>query len=441
MNTTSPQKFYPVAANAPVDLPGSGSNCQADYGWINSSMCSWPGYTGKNDFTNTTIPAMINWDRQPTDMPITNITTHGDYITFDLLGGSLKDDYIVFLPNYYGCTITPEFGSLSPVATGGNFHFTISIADSHNQSNIVVKSNGQILTSSENIYSILNIESDQIVTIEGLRFNTVNITSSAGINGTVSPIGIVEVPIGNIQHFNIIPNIGYSVDEVFVDGISIGPVKHFVFKNVTIPHTISARFKYGNTYFIYLSPNILQFSTHPGTPSQTQIVIVTFPELMSNIQVIAPEKFEISNNGIKWYNSFVISRTQTPFRLFVRYAPETEDRENALGKITLCAFEAYAEIILIGNIGLDIAENLSSKFAIYPNPTTGVLNLIQEIINNEQLTINNVEIFDVFGIKQSFHHLIPLSSHQIDISHLPSGIYFLAIKTTTGIYYEKIIKH
>ena len=436
MNTTSPQKFYPVVANAPVDLPGTGTNCQLDYGVTNSAECPWPGYTGKDEFTNTTIPAMIDWNRQPANKPVTNITVRGDYITFDMLGGGLKDDYLVFLPSYYGCTITPESGSVSPTVTGGNFHFKITVADSHSQSDIVVKTNGEILTASENIYSILNIEADQIVTIEGLKFNTVNIIAHAGVNGTISPSGIIEVPIHNVQHFEITPTLGYSVDEVFVDDVSIGSVEHHIFKDVTEPHTISARFKYGDTYFIYPSPNILQFNAHPGTPSQAQTVTITSPELMGNIQIRTPEKFEISNNGIKWYDTFMVNKSQLPYQLFVRYNPEIDERENALGKITLCSVEAYAEIILIGNIVLDILENTVSDIAIYPNPTTGELT-----INNEQLIINNIEIFDIYGRKLS-HISYPKShiSNLIDISDLAPGIYFVKIKTEINEIVKKVVK-
>ena len=436
MNTTSPQKFYPVAANAPVNLPSAGTNCQADYGSVNSVFCPWPGHTGKDEFTDHTIPAMIDWNKQPTNKAITNITVHGDYITFDVLGGGSKDDYLVFLPSYYGCTITPESGSISPTASGGNFHFNITLADSHNQSQIVVKSNGQTITPIDNIYTLSNIQSDQIVTIEGLKFNTVNITANAGVNGTISPSGMVEVPVHNIQHFDIIPNLGYSVDEVFVDDVSIGSVTHHIFKDVTEPHTISARFKYGNKYFIYSSPNILQFAAHPGTPSQAQIVTVTSPELVGSIQINAPEKFEISNNETMWYKTFLIHRSQLPYKLFVRYNPEEDDRENALGKITLCATESYAEIILIGNIVLEIPENTVSDIAIYPNPTTGELQ-----VTSYELQVTSIEVYDIYGRKLS-HISYPKSqiSNLIDISHLAAGIYFVKIKTEINEIIKKIVK-
>ncbi|MCL2291371.1 MAG: M6 family metalloprotease domain-containing protein [Bacteroidetes bacterium] len=436
MNTTSPQKFYPVAANAPVDLPGSGSNCQADYGAINSALCPWPGVTGKTEFTDHTIPAMLSWNRQPTGKPITNITVHNDYITFDVLGGGQKDNHTVFIPNYYGCIITPESGFSSPVATGGDFEFKVTLSSTHDQSTLVVKSNGQILTSSNDVYTISNIQSDQVVVVEGVQFNSVNIIASAEENGTIFPGGTVAVPIANLQRFDITPNIGFSVDEVFVDGASVGSVRHYVFKNVTEPHTISARFKYGDKYSIDVTSNVLQFAASPGTPSETEFVIVTSPELASSIRVAAPEKFEISNNGEKWYKTFTIGRTQLPYKLYIRYNPDEEDKEHALEKLTLCATDAYTEIILIGNLTLQTPEKQAPAFAVYPNPTTGELQIM-----GYELRITDIEIYDMMGRKQKAEDRKEKEERRVNISHLPAGIYVMVIRTSEGLFHEKIIKH
>ena len=54
-----------------------------------------------------------------------------------------------------------------------------------------------------------------------------------------------------------------------------------------------------------------------------------------------------------------------------------------------------------------VNENVQHSISIYPNPTTGQLT-----INNEQLIINNVEVFDIYGRKLSPRHLITSSSHQ-----------------------------
>jgi len=79
--------------------------------------------------------------------------------------------------------------------------------------------------------------------------------------------------------------------------------------------------------------------------------------------------------------------------------------------------------------------SLSENIKIHPNPTTGELT-----IDNGQLTITGVEIFDVLGKKQFSIVNSQLSIETIDISHLHSGIYFVKITTDAGIVVKKIIK-
>ena len=84
-----------------------------------------------------------------------------------------------------------------------------------------------------------------------------------------------------------------------------------------------------------------------------------------------------------------------------------------------------------------VMENVKPEILVYPNPTNGQLT-----IDNEQLTINNVEVFDVYGKKLSSNHLIVSSSnHLINIAHLQAGIYFVKIFTEAGIITKKVIKY
>ena len=89
---------------------------------------------------------------------------------------------------------------------------------------------------------------------------------------------------------------------------------------------------------------------------------------------------------------------------------------------------------------------------LYPNPTSGKIELR---INNEQLIINNVKVYDVYG---KLLHV--LSSHSgesgvadrhsreggnpllltIDLSNYPSGIYFVRLNTDSGILTKKVVK-
>jgi PKD repeat protein len=73
---------------------------------------------------------------------------------------------------------------------------------------------------------------------------TCTITASAGPNGCITPSGQVSVSYGDNVSFSIIPDTGYHVADVLVDGIPAGPVPGWKFTNVTADHTISALFTF-----------------------------------------------------------------------------------------------------------------------------------------------------------------------------------------------------
>jgi len=71
---------------------------------------------------------------------------------------------------------------------------------------------------------------------------TYTITASAGSHGSISPSGNITVNQGSDKSFTITPDTGYSINNVLVDGSSIGAVSSYTFTNVTENHTISATF-------------------------------------------------------------------------------------------------------------------------------------------------------------------------------------------------------
>ena len=72
--------------------------------------------------------------------------------------------------------------------------------------------------------------------------NTYAITASAGSHGSISPSGDVTVNQGSNKLFTITPDNDYSINDVLVDGSSVGAVSSYTFTNVTEDHTISVTF-------------------------------------------------------------------------------------------------------------------------------------------------------------------------------------------------------
>lgn len=72
---------------------------------------------------------------------------------------------------------------------------------------------------------------------------TYKITVTEGKNGSISPDGTVKVEKGDNQKFKIKADKGYEIEDVIVDGKSVGAVESYTFKNVKAKHTIKATFK------------------------------------------------------------------------------------------------------------------------------------------------------------------------------------------------------
>lgn len=86
----------------------------------------------------------------------------------------------------------------------------------------------------------------------------VTITASAGSGGSISPTGAVTVAGLTDQSFSITPTLGYVIQDVLVDGVSVGKVTSYTFSGVTVNHTINAFFVLsdvtigGTSYFLTL---------------------------------------------------------------------------------------------------------------------------------------------------------------------------------------------
>lgn len=66
--------------------------------------------------------------------------------------------------------------------------------------------------------------------------------------------------------------------------------------------------------------------------------------------------------------------------------------------------------------------NKQTTFEVYPNPTNSILNIRRK---NQQLQNATIEIKNTLG--QIVY--IDVYAHQIDVTHLPAGIYFISLNT------------
>ena len=138
-----------------------------------------------------------------------------------------------------------EGGNISPsgdvtVYYGDSITFSITPNVTYEVADVLVDgaSQGPVTT-----YTFSNIAGDHAISVTfKLKSVIYTITASSGNDGNISPSGAVSVAQGDDQTFTMTADTGYQVDDVLVDGTSVGVVSAYTFSNVDAHHTISVTF-------------------------------------------------------------------------------------------------------------------------------------------------------------------------------------------------------
>ena len=130
---------------------------------------------------------------------------------------------------------------------GESQSFSITASSDYHISDVAV--NG-VSVGAVSSYEMISISENMTITASfardssggGSHTTRYTITASAGKGGEVSPDGSVRVVRGSSKTFTITPDAGYVIEDVLVDGESVGAVDKYTFENVREKHTIKAVF-------------------------------------------------------------------------------------------------------------------------------------------------------------------------------------------------------
>lgn len=163
------------------------------------------------------------------------------------LEASLKAKFITNATLSYTITTTAGAnGSISPsgavsVVQGYDQTFTLTANDGYVVSDLLVDG---VSVGAKAAYTFSNVATNHSIAATFAALPPQTITASAdGTNGTITPSGDVIVAAGANQKFTIVPNSGYAVSEVVVDGVSQGEIYGYTFPFVIATHTISVTFR------------------------------------------------------------------------------------------------------------------------------------------------------------------------------------------------------
>ncbi len=190
-------------------------------------------------------------------------------------------------------------GMISPsgvqtIGCGGDITFDISPETGYLINDVIVDSASK---GAQTSWSFLNVTMDHTISASFTPV-TFNITATAGANGNISPSGTILVNYGDDQAFSMLPDTGYRVNQILVDGSPVGVVPVFTFVNVTADHTISVSFVEGppDYFTVVLGDDWNLFSTPVNLASGHRYLEDIFtPDSLDNIEVI------LAWDGSEWY--------------------------------------------------------------------------------------------------------------------------------------------
>jgi fibronectin type 3 domain-containing protein len=155
--------------------------------------------------------------------------------------------------NYTGNTfqVTPNVFALSTAAVNGTVNpsgtTTIGIGDTvsityapnigHHFDSLVV--DGSSVTDSVSAFTFVGVNSPHSLTAY-FSPDTVPVTAAVFGFGTITPPGTTYVPYNDSLHFTALPDPGYHIDSLIVDGSNVGAVASFTLTNIVLPHTVNA---------------------------------------------------------------------------------------------------------------------------------------------------------------------------------------------------------
>jgi Glycosyl hydrolase family 9/Secretion system C-terminal sorting domain/Cellulose binding domain/Divergent InlB B-repeat domain len=376
-------------------------------------------------------------------------------------------------------TITASAGAngvISPtgavlVTNGTNKTFTITPNAGYQVDDVKVNgtSVGAVTT-----YTFTNVTTNQSIaaTFKASITPTSTITASAGANGAISPSGAVVVNNGTNKVFTITPNSGYQIDDVKVNGTSVGAVGTYTFTNITTNQTIAASFK-----LIVVSGNgcLLARFGAPRTTAMPDVNNLSYNKVytlgtaapnLSNV-TNAVMNWSLANNGL-WQLSFNTNNGVPTWWLDMRNSVQNFAQGNpaitfaGTGIVNLDGNKYYVNSVDANNVvfvevtgkhaiyfsnsatapvgcsGADVPNNTGVQILnAFPNPATATLNIDVSGKASDKL----IAIYNLSG-RMVLQQNVNLNDNEVtvDISKLPRGLYTITYKADGKVVTKRIMK-
>ncbi|MDR3263429.1 MAG: InlB B-repeat-containing protein [Clostridiales bacterium] len=246
------------------------------------------------------------------------------------------------------------------------------------------------------------------------------ITASVnGTGGTIFPDGNVSAIIGDDRTFDIAPNVGHYIADVFVDGVSVGAVSSYTFYNVTSNHTITADFDI-NLF------NIYAYAGQGGTISPNGTVIVPYDGSQAfTAEPITDYKFSyflIDESIIYTSDNIYTFANATANHMIVAYFELIPAADYTITASATSIIDVGSTISPVGNVSVLYGADRIFTFSLNGDEVLSI------IVDGNALS--DIEI--AYAVSNGYTFYNVAANHTIRVSFIPAGATTFAVTATSG---------
>ena len=368
-----------------------------------------------------------------------------------------------------GGTISPN--GLINISQGADQTFIITAANNFEIDDVMVNGSSVGAVSS---YTFTNVQANQTITasFRAIGIPTFEITAFAGNGGTISPNGLLNVSQGADQTFIITAANGFEINDVVVNGSSVGAVSSYTFTNVQANQSISVLFsQVSSGDCSFGTPISSALASGQFSASHAHVLGNGGPDL-SNVNAFTIN-WDLGNNGL-WQFSFNTTNGNPNWYIDLRnYLSQSFNQPQPDLSISGSGITGFdgdywvnwdnGNFVMVSKTGTytiyfsndatpptcnDVAiartkavtntQSIDQQVIVYPNP-------FQQTITVKINDLSDIESLTLFNISGQLvkHITIPENKHAIELglgTDISSGIYFLKIVGSDWAKQVKLIK-
>ena len=269
----------------------------------------------------------------------------------------------------------------------------------HFESWTVVK--GNVTLDDENSSTTTFVMGNEDVEIKtNYEVNTYTIEVTSGENGKVSPAGEVNLNYGDSKTFTIMPNTGYHIVDVKVDGESKGAIESYSFENVNSNHKLEVTFAI-NTYTITTSSN--EGGTITGNTTVNYDGSTTLNITANDGYHIKDVKIDDISKGK--ITAYTFENVTENHKIEVAFSNKIDDEESFRAAVATGGIINLASDILLTHRDVNFLSDATINGGSYSIRSAGIAHFQLIAREEAELTINKGK-FDIISFSTGSKGLI-----------------------------------